>query len=192
MKVTRTEAHDRFLEIQKQEDPIQQGFEDCKFRNPLSLELFEYSNYIYVFAHKREVGADEKLEKFMRDLTESMTNPFYQRKYTTMSDVPSFRILWQPRLTKPEPQPNSYLFRTLKDNNDVEVYWILPPFELFNEYQKGDMIQDEIICESIDRFLNNKASLCVPHRDDLPLEKVKEIIRKMCKKDKKKEKKLIL
>lgn len=175
MKLNRLDTHDRLLIAKKEADVIQKGFEECKFRNPLALALLEYSNYIYVFGHKKEVGLDEKKDIFTQDLNESLINPYYKRKYTTFSDIPSFRILWQPRLTKPEPQPNSYLFRTLKDNLDVEVYWIIPPKELWSQYKKGNMIQDDIIGQSIYKIRNNPDELSAPHKDDLSEEKVRQI-----------------
>jgi hypothetical protein len=192
MLINKSETHDRYLKIQEEQDVIQKGFEDCKYRNPLALDLLQYSNYIYIFAHKREVGLDEKVTKFNDDLNKSLIDPYYKRKYVTLSDIPSFRILWDPRLTKPDPQTNSYLFRTLRDSNDVEVYWILPPQELFGQHKKGNMIQDDIITESIHKYLNNREEMSAPHPEDLPLEKVKEIFEMVCTKEKKKEFKPIL
>ncbi len=184
MKINRLEAHDRFLIAKQEENVIQKGFEECRFRNPDALALFEYSNYIYIFAHKREVGSDEKIQKFNKDLHKSIVDPDYKRKYTSIDQVESFRVLWQPRLTKPDPQTNSYLFRVKRDSTDVEVYWILPPEELWGQNKKGNITEDEIISESINKFKNNKSEMSLPHPEDLPLEKVKEIIVSICNKRK--------
>ena len=177
MKINRLETHDRLLIAKKEEDKIQKGFEECKYKNPVAQALLQYSSYIYVFAHKKEVGVDEKREKFITDLNRSLTDMTYIRKYSSIEDVASFRMLWQPRLTKPEAQENSYLFRTLRDSTDVEVYWIIPPKELWNEYKKGDMIQDDIIGNSIYKIRNHPEEMCVAHKDDLSDEKVRDIYR---------------
>lgn len=182
MLVNKLDAHDRLLVAKKEENIIQQGFEDCKYRNPIAQAMFEHSDYIYIFAHKREVGMDEKITKFNKDLNEFLINPSYTRRYSSIQDIPSFRILWQPRLTKPTPQENSFLFRTLKNSNDVEVYWIIPPSELWGQNKKGNMTEDPIIMESIHLFKNNREQLSEPHEKDLPLEKVKHILKKICSK----------
>lgn len=186
MIINPLDAHDRYLITKKEENIIQKGFEDCRYRNPLALAMLEYSDYIYVFAHKREVQLDEKITKFNQDLNESLINLSYIRKYRDVKDVPSFRILWQPRLTKPTPQENSFLFRAEKNNNDIDVYWIIPPSELWGQNKKGNMTEDPIITESIHLFKTNREQLSAPHDKDLPLEKVKQILKIICKKRKKK------
>lgn len=186
MIINPLEAHDRLLIAKKEENIIQKGFEECKYRNPIAQALFDYSDYIYIFAHKREIQLDEKITKFNQDLNESLINPSYIRKYSDVRDVPTFRILWQPRLTKPTPQENSFLFRTTKNSNDVEVYWIIPPRELWGQNKKGNMTEDPIISESIHLFQNNREKLAEPHEKDLPLEKVKQILKIICSKRKKK------
>lgn len=175
MKVKITDAHDRLLVTKKEENVIQQGVMDCKYRNDLSLALFEYSNYIYIFGHKREIGIDEKQAIWSQDWSSSILDPGYVRKYTNVEDIPSFRIIWQPRLTKPEPQDNSWLFRTEKNNNDFDVFWIIPQRELWGQNKKGNMMEDPIISESIHLFINDKAKLQEPFTDDLPLERVQQI-----------------
>src|SRR5215470_6737494 len=83
MKLNRLETHDRLQHfVQDQSKNIWQGADDCMKRNPLSLALQDRSPYIYIFAHPRT--ADDGVTK---------------------------RMLWQPRLTKPQAQSNSYLFR---------------------------------------------------------------------------------
>jgi hypothetical protein len=83
LKVDRLETHDRLeFFINDQWQKITQGAEDCLFKNPDSLALQEQCPYIYIFAHPR-----------------------------TSDDGVNKRLLWQPRVTKPKAQTNSYLFR---------------------------------------------------------------------------------
>lgn len=179
MKINALEAHDRLLQYNNQSDYISKGADDCKYKNPLSSALLSFSDYIYIFAHKREIGIDEKLSLFNEDLKESLINPMYTRKFITLSDVPSARILWQPRLSKPEPQTNSMLFKAYKNSEGYEVFWIIPPPELWNQYKKGNMSQDPVIVESIHKFKTDKERLSSPEKDDLPDESVKAIYKQI-------------
>ena len=99
MKVDRLETHDRLLHFKKDQAlNIAQGAEDCLKRNPLSLAIQSRSPYVYLFAHPRT--ADDGFTK---------------------------RMLWQPRLTRPKAQTNSYLFRAQSNSDVIEVCWLLPP-----------------------------------------------------------------
>ena len=109
MKLNRLEPHDRLLHFKKdQEANIFQGAEDCLKKNPDSLFFQARSSYIYIFAHPRT--ADDGLNK---------------------------RMLWQPRLWKPKAQTNSYLFRVKSKTDIIEICWIIPPRELWGQYDKG-------------------------------------------------------
>lgn len=175
MRINRLEAHDRLLSLKKEKDQIQQGAEDCKYKNPLSQALLTQADYIYIFAHKREIGSDEKIAILQQDIRECLLNPSLPRRYKSIEEVPHFRILWQPRLVKPEPQENSMLFRTKKDSNDFEVFWVLPPAELWGQHKKGNLTEEDIVIKSIAMFKNNKEELRKPHPEDLPLERVRSI-----------------
>lgn len=151
MKIDRLETHDRLLHFKKeQEVNIFQGADDCLKKNPLSLALQEKSPYIYIFAHPRT--SDDGLKK---------------------------RMLWQPRLTKPLPQTNSYLFRAQSKTDILEICWLLPPRELWEQYKKGQVTEHPDIIWSINQFINNRDDLGKPFQDDLSDEKVKEIYRMM-------------
>lgn len=175
MKIDRLDAHDRLLSLKKESENIQQGAYECKYRNPLSLALYEHSDYIYLFAHKREIGLDEKVAIFQQDIRDCLLNPSLHRRFLTLSDVPHFRILWQPRLTRPEPQENSMLFRAKKGDNSFEVCWIIPQKELWGQNKKGNMLSDDIVEISIHLFRNDKNRLSEPHHEDLPDKRVKQI-----------------
>lgn len=149
MKIDRLETHDRLLHFKKdQEVNIFHGADDCLKKNSLSLALQEKSPYIYIFAHPRT--SDDGLKK---------------------------RMLWQPRLTKPLPQTNSYLFRAESKTDILEICWLLPPRELWNQYKTGQVTEHPIVLWSIDQFTNNRDGLGQPYPSDLSDEKVKEIYR---------------
>lgn len=140
MKLNRLETHDRLEHfIKDQSINIFQGADDCLKKNPLSLALQDRSPYVYLFAHPRT--ADDGVTKIM---------------------------YWQPRLTKPQAQTNSYLFRAISKTDNVEVCWLLPPKELWNEYQKKNVTEHEIVIWSIDQYRHHKPKLEAAESDDLP------------------------
>jgi len=152
MKVDRLEAHDRLEYFKKdQESNIFQGAEDCLKKNPLSLALQDKSPYIYIFAHPRT--ADDGINK---------------------------KMFWQPRLTKPEPQTNSYLFRVVSHTDEIEVFWLLPPKEMWPQYKRGNLTEEDTVLWSINQFQFNRKKMAEPEHDDLKYEKVQEILKKVC------------
>ena len=147
MKIQRLETHDRLEHfIKDQSISIAQGASDCLKINPLSLALQEKSPYIYLFAHPRT--ADDGVTK---------------------------RMIWQPRLTRPPAQTNSYLFRAQSKTDILEVCWLIPPPEMWKQYQKGNVTESEIVLWSINQYKTNKAELERPLPDDLPDEAVKKM-----------------
>ena len=151
MKVNVLEAHDRLKYlIEDQSANIFKGAEDCLKTNPLSLAIQEKCHYVYIFAHPRT--ADDGINK---------------------------RLLWQPRLSIPEAQTNSYLFRAQSHTDIIEVIWILPPRELWNQYNEGNVTEDNWARWSINLFKEDKKSLERAHTDDLPEEKTKSIMKQI-------------
>ena len=149
MKLNLFETHDRLLSFKKEQAVnLSQGAEDCLKRNSLSIRLQKYSPYIYLFAHPRT--ADDGIKK---------------------------RMLWQPRLTKPNAQTNSYLFRAKSNSDEIEICWMLPPREMWPQYQKGKITESEMVLWSINQFLFNRYSLEKPYTDDLDDEKCKWIMK---------------
>lgn len=147
MKIDRLETHDRLLQLKKEQlDPIAQGAEDCLKKNPLSLFLQEHSPYIYIFAHPR-----------------------------TMEDGVTKKMLWQARLTKPTSQTNSYLFRAISKSDLIEVVWLLPPRELWDQYKKGNVCESQDVEISIENFLYHRDALDRPPEDDLNDTQVRKI-----------------
>lgn len=147
MKINRLETHDRLEHFKKDQAlNIAQGAEDCLKKNYLSTCLQQYSPYVYLFAHPRT--ADDGVTKVM---------------------------YWQPRLTKPQAQTNSYLFRAISNSDNVEICWMLPPQELWLQYTLGQMTEHETVIWSIKQFQNHRMDLERAHLDDLPEEQIKAI-----------------
>lgn len=151
MKIDRLETHDRLLHFKKnQEVNIFQGAEDCLKKNALSLSLQDKSPYLYLFAHPR-----------------------------TDDDGITKRMFWQPRLTKPSPQTNSYLFRATSKTDNVEVCWLLPPREMWAQYKTGNVTESDLVIWSIDQFINNRKNLGKKDGADFNDEKILEIYKEI-------------
>jgi hypothetical protein len=151
MKLNVLETHDRLKHFLKDQSAnIFQGAEDCLKRNPLSLAIQEKSPYVYLFAHPRTDDTGTKK-----------------------------RMLWQPRLSVPEAQTNSYLFRALSKTDMIEVCWILPAKELWKQYEQGNVTESDWALWSINQFKNNKKELERKHPDDLPEERARMIMKQI-------------
>jgi hypothetical protein len=98
---------------------------------------FPGTKYFYIFAHART--HDNGIDK---------------------------RMIWQPRLCKPEPQENSMLFRVKPNSDGVEVVWIIPDKALWKQYKKGNVTENETILKSIHDFRYHKNRLAAPHPED--------------------------
>lgn len=147
MKLNRLETHDRLKHLHKDQAlNIAKGAEDCLKKNKLSLALQEHSPYIYIFAHPR-----------------------------TSDDGITKRMIWQARLTRPNPQTNSYLFRAISKTDNIEVCWLLPPREQWKQYEKGNITQHETVLWSIHQFVNNRIELGKSLADDLSDEQARAI-----------------
>jgi len=148
MKINRLETHDRLQHFVKdQSQNIFQGAEECLKKNPDSLAIQEKSPYVYIFAHPRT--ADDGLNK---------------------------RMLWQPRLSIPKAQTNSYLFRALSNTDLIEVVWLIPPREMWSQYNKGQITESNEVSWSINMFQTTREELEKPHPDDLPEERTRLIL----------------
>lgn len=151
MKLNRLETHDRLDHLKKDQSiNIAIGAAECLQKNRLSLGLQQYSPYIYLFAHPRT--ADDGFTK---------------------------RMLWQPRLTKPKAQTNSYLFRAHSNTDLMEICWLLPPKEMWGQYKKGNVTEHEYVQWSILMYQNHKDELEKPFVNDLSEEACKNIYQKV-------------
>ncbi len=175
MKVNILEAHDRLQTLHSQSDYISQGCKECIDNRP-----DEFKNHaFYIFAHKRELELDERIGMFNKDLQHSISIPSYVRKYIRLENVPTARLIWEPRLTKPKAQTNSMLFKSYPPSDRIKVIWILPPREMWSQYVKGNVAEHEIVCESIHDFQNNREKLEVKESDDLDDTKINQIYSEM-------------
>lgn len=149
MKVNRLETHDRYQHLLKdQSEAVSQGAEECLKRNPYSLRLQAKSPYIYIFGHAR-----------------------------THENGVDKRIIWDPRLSKPSPQPNSFLFRAKSNSDVMEVCWVIPAEELFSQFKKGNVIENsDVVIWSVEQYLHNKKELEKPFADDFSEERVRSIL----------------
>lgn len=172
MKLDRLETHDRLLEFNKQSDYISKGCQDCIRMRPK-----EYGNHpFYIFAHKRELGLDERVALFNEDLRTSILDPRYTRQYTSLTGVPNARLLWEPRLTKPRAQSNSMLFRAYPPGDNIKVIWMIPATELWDQYEKNKMTEHSIVVESIEHFRDARQKLESKEDDDLPDDLIRSIM----------------
>lgn len=149
MKLNRLEAHDRLKYLKEdQSQNIFKGAEDCLKNNSLSLAYQEKSPYIYIFAHPRT--ADNGVDKIM---------------------------YWQPRLSIPKSQTNSYLFRAISNSDSLEVCWLIPPKEHWDQYKIGNVTESNLCLWSINQFKNNRNNLEKPHPDDMSENQARQILR---------------
>lgn len=161
MKVNRLETHDRLQHFTKQSFDIGECCQDLINQKPFGEHPF------YIFAHPRTIGMDEKLKLFTSG------------KYASMEEVPDKTIIWQPRLTKPQAQENSMLFKAYPGTDVVKVIWMIPARELWDEYTKGKMMENKTVSESIDIFKTNKQKLEEKEADDLDDAQIDKIYREI-------------
>jgi hypothetical protein len=161
MLVDRLDAHDRLQHLSDQSVDISKCCQDLINARPFGSHPF------YIFAHKREIGMDERISMFNQDLTASLTDLSHKKRWESLDKVPTARIIWQPRLTRPKPQTNSMLFKGYPGEDTVKVIWIIPPRELWGQYDKEKMTSNQVVAESIHDFQFNRAKLEAPEDDDL-------------------------
>lgn len=176
MKIDRLETHDRLLQFKGQADYIGKGCQDCINNRPIQFDM-----PFYIFAHSRTIETDERMSIWQHDLISEAIDPLYIRKYPRFEDIPSARLIWSPRLSKPTPQPNSMLFKAYPPTDNIKIIWMLPARELWDQYEKGLMMQNISVVESINSFKNDFANMSLPECDDLPEHRVKEIYENMSK-----------
>lgn len=147
MKLNVLDTHDRLKELHKTlPQVLSQGAEDCLKRNPDSLAIQAKCPYVYIFAHPR-----------------------------TMEDGATKRMLWQPRISKPNPEPNSYLFRAVSNTDIIEVCWLLPAMETWGQHSKKNVTESDKVTWSISMYQHCRSELKKPHPDDWSDEHGKKI-----------------
>jgi len=168
MKVNRLETHDRLEHFTKQSFDIGECCQDLINKRPFGSRPF------YIFAHPRTIGMDEKFTLFMSG------------KYKSMEEIPEKTLIWQPRLTKPQAQENSMLFKAYPGTDSIKVLWILPPRELWSEYGEGKMMQNKTVSESIYNFQHHKEKLEASEEDDPSDQEIDRIYREISRDAKRK------
>lgn len=101
--------------------------------------------------------------------------------FRTEDDGINKRAVWQPRLTKPVAQPNTMLFKAYPNTDEVRVIWMLPAVELWGQYRKGVLTENQLIAESIHDFQTDRAKLERPEPDDLCDATIKKIYTEILK-----------
>lgn len=105
---------------------------------------------------------------------------FYIFAHTrTDDDGVTKRLIWQPRLTKPKSQENSMLFKAYPGSDNIKVIWMIPARELWNQYTKGLMLQNETVQNSISLYRTARHVLDLPEPDDLPDWRIDAIYREL-------------
>ena len=94
--------------------------------------------------------------------------PFYIFAHArTDDDGVTKRLIWQPRLTKPKAQTNSMLFKAYPGTDIIKIIWMLPVREMWGQYGKGLVCENESVEESIRNFLYHREELEAKEEDDL-------------------------
>lgn len=107
-------------------------------------------------------------------------HPFYIFAHTrTEEDGVTKRLIWQPRLTKPEAQTNSMLFKAYPGTDMIKVIWMIPAPELWAQFGKGLVTENKTVYESIDAFKNNKLKLEEKEDDDMNDEQIDAVYREI-------------
>ena len=164
MKVSILDAHDRLQHFHKQSDQISLACQECIDKRPA-----EFGSYpFFIFAHQRQIDLDERQDSFNYDLTNSFIDLSYKRRYARLEDVETARLIWIPRLSKPKSQTNSMLFKSYPGIGNIEIIWIIPARELWQEFQKDKLAENKTVIDSIDAFENHRQRLDAPDEDQLP------------------------
>ena len=139
MKIDRLETHDRLEHFHDDQlDNINKGILETK-QNPMYIAIQDRSPYVYVYVHART--ADDGVTK---------------------------KLLWQPRISRPLSTTNAMLFRCKSYSDEVEICWMIPPKEMWDQYKKGNLTEHNEVVRSINEFQNQKKKLDEPHPQDVP------------------------
>ena len=76
------------------------------------------------------------------------------------------RLIWQPRLTKPQAQTNSMLFKAYPGTDLIKVIWMIPDRCMWDQFTKGKMTESKLIVDSVNDFLHDRKKLEEPEADD--------------------------
>lgn len=105
------------------------------------------------------------------------THPFYIYAHArTADDGVTKRLIWQPRLCKPQVvETNSMLFKYYPSTDTIKIIWMIPDQRMWKQYTKDNMTESKIVIESINNYRNNQKMLSAAESDDLTNEEVDAI-----------------
>lgn len=107
-------------------------------------------------------------------------HPFYIFAHArTDDDGVTKRLIWQPRLTKPKAQTNSMLFKAYPGTDLVKVIWMIPAREMWGQYNKGLLTQNQTVVDSIYAFQFNRNKLEEREDDDMTDEQVDAVYKEI-------------
>jgi hypothetical protein len=103
--------------------------------------------------------------------------PFYIFAHArTADDGVSKRLIWIPRINKPRVETNSILIMSFPPSDMIKIIWKLPAPELWQQYEKGKMIEDKDVIESIHLFKTNRKKLQQKEPEEVSEEKIRYIM----------------
>jgi hypothetical protein len=144
MKLNRSETHDRLLQYQKQQQSIGDAVFECIRNVPEGIK-----SPFYVYGHSRSVSYDEKVSILLDGYGEA----------------PDARLIWTPRISKPKASPNTYLFLCNKNTDVIQIIWMIPKREIWNEYKPGQMTHNENVWVSIQNFIHFRDEMNAPDKE---------------------------
>lgn len=173
MKINPLDAHDRLLHFKKEQSVnLFDGVNECLTQNPDCVAMQDHFPYVYIFMHPRTLAMDERVGIFQMEQQKALMEARIPA-YKTFADVPTHVALWQPRLMKPKAQTNSYLFRVISKTDLAEIVWLLPPREMWEQYELGKVTESKDVVTSIMNFLHAREILESPHPEDWSEERIK-------------------
>lgn len=92
----------------------------------------------------------------------------------TDDDGVTKRLIWSPRLTKPQAQSNSMLFKWYHPDI-IHIKWVIPAEELFSQFSPEKMTHNPTIWSSIVEFMKDQKRMSQREEDDASEEMVKII-----------------
>src|SRR5437899_1821301 len=76
------------------------------------------------------------------------------------------RYIYSPWIWKPRAQTNSALYKVYPGTDIIKVMWIIPPREMWNVYQFGNLFENSLIAQCCWDFDNDREILEKPESDD--------------------------
>lgn len=153
MLINKLDAHDRLGYLHAtQASEIEKGLQDCIDSRP---EAFA-ERHFYIHVHKRTIELDERIALLQQDIKECLLNSNLKRRWFKLEDVPATRIIYMPRATRPACTSNSMLFRCFPKDMLIEPIWIIPEVELWDNFTKGQLTQDDFIQKCINQYKADK------------------------------------